>query len=63
MDSFEIVMHAERPDLADTSIAFDGENYPAFIEEDAVWHEVSPSFYEEFSKNLYLLYIIKLRLF
>ena len=50
MDSFEIVMHAERPDLADTSIAFDGENYPAFIEEDAVWHEVSPSFYEEFSE-------------
>jgi len=47
-ENLRIVPYREQPELADQLASLEAESFPKFIEEDAVWAEVSPHFYDEF---------------
>ncbi len=47
--SFRIVPYREQPELGENVAALEAESFPRYIEEDVVWAEVSPGFYDEFA--------------
>jgi GNAT superfamily N-acetyltransferase len=48
-DQFRIVPYKEQPELANEVADIEAETFPKFIEEDRIWAEVAPHFYDEFS--------------
>jgi len=49
-DPFRIVAYLQQPELGENIAALEAESFPRYIEEDVVWAEVSPGFYDEFGE-------------
>ncbi|NIB38404.1 hypothetical protein HBA55_02345 [Pseudomaricurvus alkylphenolicus] len=48
-EKFRIVPYREHPQYVSQALSFEAESFPKYIEEDAVWADISPHFYDEFA--------------